>query len=156
MVSMKKHTILFSLLGFWLITPHAFAADTRPVIVQQVLDGDTFITTKSEHIRIWGINAPEKDEAGFWQAGLEMDGLIRGKKLLCKTRDTDKYGRTVAQCINSSGDDIAAWLVNQGLARDYTRFSKGFYKKTEQQAKDAKRGLWSKKDGLSPHLKFTP
>jgi len=135
---------------------HATQGETRTVIVRQVLDGDTFVTTENEHVRVWGINSPERDEAGYWAAGLFLDLKARGRELHCKVMDTDKYSRTVMQCATPDGVDIGSYMVETGYARDFVRFSKGFYKSEEDSAKKAKRGLWNPKSDYSPHLKYTP
>ncbi|TXH12909.1 MAG: hypothetical protein E6R03_12100 [Hyphomicrobiaceae bacterium] len=137
-------------------TAHATQGETRTVIVRQVLDGDTFVTSENEHVRVWGINSPERDEAGYWAAGLFLDLKARGRELRCKVMDTDKYSRTVMQCVAPDGVDIGSYMVETGYARDFVRFSKGFYKSEEDAAKKAKRGLWNPKSDYSPHLKYTP
>jgi endonuclease YncB( thermonuclease family) len=54
----------------------------------------------------------------------------------------DQYGRTVATC--SVGDaDLGEWLVHNGLALDWPRFSKGRYEAYQRDAERAGRGIWS-------------
>jgi endonuclease YncB( thermonuclease family) len=54
----------------------------------------------------------------------------------------DQYGRTVATC--SVGDaDLGEWLVHNGLALDWPRFSKGRYEADQRDAERAGRGIWS-------------
>ena len=55
-----------------------------------------------------------------------------GQVLDCHVRDIDRYKRRVAQCFLPDGRDIGALMVASGLARDYTRYSKGYYKKYEK------------------------
>lgn len=131
-------------------------AEIRSVIVQHVLDGDTFVTTNNEHIRVWGINSPERDETGYWAAGLFMDMKIRGQELRCKQMDIDKYSRTVMKGATLGGIDIGSYMVETGYARDFTKYSDGFYKPEEKAAKIGKRGLWNPESGYSPKLKYTP
>lgn len=47
----------------------------------------------------------------------------------------------VAKC-NAGGRDIGNWLVSQGWAMAFTRYSTD-YVEAEQGARDAKRGIWS-------------
>ena len=41
---------------------------------------------------------------------------------MCEERDRDRYGRIVAVCY-ASGEDLNAWMVAQGLALVYRRYS---------------------------------
>lgn len=136
------------------ISPHI--GETRSVHVRQVLDGDTFVTAEGEHVRVWGINSPEKDEAGFWAAGLFLDMKVRNSELRCKAMAIDRFERTVMKCATLSGIDIGSWMVETGYARDFTRYSNGAYQAEEKSAKLQKRGLWNPESGYSPSLKYTP
>jgi micrococcal nuclease len=56
-----------------------------------------------------------------------MKKLISGKTLRCQIVDMDRYGRFVAQCFLPDGRDIAAEMMRAGVAREYCRYSRGFY-----------------------------
>lgn len=45
--------------------------------------------------------------------------------------DTDRYGRTVAQCWLPDGRDLACEMVKAGWAVDMPRYSKGAYRRCE-------------------------
>lgn len=130
-------------------------ASFQTVTVKQIIDGDTFISTDNQHIRIWGINSPEKDEAGYWQAVMFLDLKIRYVELKCRLIDKDKYKRSVMQC-NKSGIDIGSYMVQTGYARDFVKYSKGFYKVDEHDAQKAQRGMWNPENEINPDLKYTP
>lgn len=91
----------------------------------QVIDGDS-LRVGSVEVRLWGIDAPEWHEPGGAQATAYLRSLVRGQDVNCETRDTDRYGRTVAQCFVGSMD-IARALVQSGHARDWPRYSGGYY-----------------------------
>lgn len=55
--------------------------------------------------------------------------------------NTDRYGRTVAVCFASDGFDIGRNLVHTGWALAYRQYSMD-YVDTEDNAREAKRGLW--------------
>jgi hypothetical protein len=59
----------------------------------------------------------------------------------CQRRDTDRYGRMVATCA-AGGEDVGGWLVAQGYAIAYRRYSLE-YVPTEDRAREEKRGLWA-------------
>lgn len=114
------------------------------VKVERVIDGDTFVAS-GRKIRVWGINAPEKDETGYKVAGWFLESLVKDGELSCKFIYKDKYQRDVMQCA-SKGVDIGSEMVRFGLAKDYKKYSGGYYRPEEYFAKKAKKGIWSLKD----------
>ena len=96
--------------------------------VSKITDGDTFtLSGTSRRIRIWGLDAPEKDEPGGSLATDVLRDLISGKELDCLVRDIDRYGRIVGQCFLPDGRDITAEMIRSGVATEYCRFSKNYY-----------------------------
>ena len=53
----------------------------------------------------------------------------------------DRYGRTLALC-SVAGEDLNAWMVQQGWAAAFIRYSKK-YVADEATAREARRGMWS-------------
>lgn len=96
------------------------------------IDGDTF-KWGTERVRLWGVDAPEISTQDGVVAATELHYLIEGQTLTCEVKGTDQYGRTVAQCWNESGKDIACLMVGKGLAEDWPYFSRGFYKPCKQE-----------------------
>jgi endonuclease YncB( thermonuclease family) len=138
--------IAAALMGLALPTP----AHADVVGVASVIDADT-IEIHGERIRLYGIDAPEScqtciDASGRTcrcgqRAALALQNLIGRRTVSCQQRDVDRYGRIVAQC--QQGDiDIGEWLVGQGLALAYRRYSKA-YVAAEETASAAKRGVWA-------------
>lgn len=64
--------------------------------VDEANDGDSFITTNDEKVRIAGIDTPEKGHPGAAQAKRYLKKLIDGKKVRIIPKARDKYGRIVA------------------------------------------------------------
>ncbi len=96
--------------------------------VRYVVDGDSlYLHGLKKQIRLWGINAPERNEPGYKQATRQLRSLTLHKHLTCYRQDTDKYGRTVARCENKNGEDISRSMLESGKAKEYCWFSKGFY-----------------------------
>ena len=94
-------------------------------IVTVVHDGDTFRIGK-QSIRLWGINAAELDTRDGPGARDALAGMIGGKNVTCDVRGRS-YKRLVALC-TVDGHDIARLMKNAGKARDWPRFSHGYYR----------------------------
>lgn len=91
----------------------------------RIIDGDTLQI--SEHrIRLWGINAPERNTPLGPSATAYLQRIINDATVTCYPRDTDKWGRIVAQCF-VMGRDIARDMVDSGHAIDMPRYSRGYY-----------------------------
>ena len=128
-----------------LLASPAWADATGPA---RVIDGDT-IQIAGEHIRLHGIDAPEKNQFCWingvsWECGLAASGelvqLTAGKRIICREKDVDRYGRTVAVCYVGLTDVNAAMVAN-GWAPAYRQYSTD-YVGIEQKARAAQRGLW--------------
>ena len=139
------HLLLCTSCG-WLA---ALWLSSQLVGVATVIDGDT-IEIRDQRIRLHGIDAPESsqwctDEAGATircgqQAALALDSLLNGSTVRCEVVDTDRYGRAVATCYVGE-ININAWLVRQGWALAYRKYSTD-YVADEQQAQAQRRGIW--------------
>jgi endonuclease YncB( thermonuclease family) len=136
---------LFVIAPLFQITGLAAADIAGPA---KVIDGDT-IVIHSVKIRLHGIDAPEgaqvcKANGKPYRCGtsatLALARRIGGKPVSCEKRDQDQYGRIVAVC-HASGEDLNSWLISEGLALAYRRYSTDYIDQ-EQTARDARRGLW--------------
>ncbi|MBX3121588.1 MAG: thermonuclease family protein [Nitrospira sp.] len=117
----------------------------------RIVDGDT-INIGGIQIRLEGIDAPETEQTCFgakgdrWQCGKtatqRLAGLIKGEEVTCEKSGEDRYRRTLAFCRLADGTELNAWLVREGLALAFVRYSTR-YVKEEKEAKDARRGLWA-------------
>lgn len=126
-------------------------ADTITGRVDRVTDGDT-MTVAGTKIRMHGIDAPESKQECDGADGkpypcgerarLALEAMALGREVACRVTDTDRYGRTVAQC-SAGGTDLNERMVRTGNAVDYRRYSKGAYSSAEAQARADKLGIWS-------------
>lgn len=107
---------------------------------ERVVDGDTLVAS-GRKIRIWGIDAPEKNTPAYMASSWLLQSFVSEGKLTCKFIDLDKYKRHVMHCL-IDGLDIGAMMVKMGMAKDYTKYSGGYYQQEQSQAKSAKRGIW--------------
>ena len=114
----------------------------------RVIDGDT-IEVASARIRLFGVDAPESAQrclagSSRWSCGEQatraLAGRIDGRSVACEERDRDRYGRVVAVCRHGA-QDVNAWLVREGWAMAYRRYSRD-YVDEEAAARGAQRGLW--------------
>ncbi|WP_170864135.1 thermonuclease family protein [Paracoccus sp. SM22M-07] len=115
-----------------------------------VIDGDT-LHIGGTRIRMFGIDAPEgrqtcaRDRSN-WDCGkASTDALvdtINQREVRCEERDTDRYGRVVAECWTGKRN-LNAWMVAQGWAVAYRQYGGDIYDAEEQSAKNEKRGVWS-------------
>jgi endonuclease YncB( thermonuclease family) len=113
-----------------------------------VIDGDT-IDIHGTRIRLHGIDAPESGQpctinGKAWPCGrraaFALSDKIKGHTVECRPKDTDRYGRSVAVC-RANGDDVSGWMVEQGWAVAYRRYSLD-YVNEERHAANARRGIW--------------
>ena len=114
----------------------------------RVIDGDT-LDVGGVRIRLHGIDAPESGQScraggNRWSCGRDaaraLAGRIGGRSIACQERDRDRYGRVVAVC-SASGMDLNAWMVAEGWAFAYRRYSNA-YVGEESAARAARRGVW--------------
>ncbi|MBB4721711.1 endonuclease YncB(thermonuclease family) [Xanthomonas euvesicatoria] len=114
-----------------------------------VTDGDT-ITVAHQRIRLWGIDAPESaqqcnaHDGSAWPCGRRaaaaLDGYLLDKTVHCQPKDTDRYGRTVAECF-VQGQSVNAWMVRSGWAVAYRQYATAF-EVDERLAQQQRRNLW--------------
>ena len=114
----------------------------------RVIDGDT-IEIGGARVRLHGLDAPESAQSCLaggkrWPCGRRatraLAGLVDGRRTACEQHDRDRYGRIVAVC--RQGDrDVNAWLVAEGWALAYRRYSRE-YVDEESAARAARKGVW--------------
>lgn len=117
-----------------------------------MIDGDT-IEIAGKRIRLYGIDAPESRQTCIrdaktsrcgQEAALALSNRVGSEVVVCDDRGRDRYRRVIAVCRlgGRAGPDINAWMVEEGWALAYRRYSRD-YVKEEGTAEAAKRGLWS-------------
>ena len=118
-----------------------------------VVDGDT-IEIHGESIRFNGVDAPElaqvclngkgkKYRCGAKSADALTSYLSKSSPTACEFVERDRYGRFVGNCFRADGASVQEWLVASGHALDWPRYSNGAYSDRQEEARAAKRGLWS-------------
>ena len=115
----------------------------------KIIDGDT-IHINGEKIRFSGIDTPELKQTCINNkkiifCGLEAKNLlakiIDNRDVNCISEGKDQYKRTLAECF--VGDlSISSYLVREGYAFAYRKYSEKFVK-DEEFAKKNNKGMWS-------------
>lgn len=115
-----------------------------------VVDGDT-LKINGERVRIWGIDAFERDQTcekggevyncGGRALG-ELAAFVGFSQVTCQAVDKDRYGRSVARC-SVGGRDLGDHMVRSGWALDFSHYSNGAYKAVEIEARVKRRGAFA-------------
>jgi micrococcal nuclease len=117
-------------------------------VVTHVTDGDTVWVrvdgpSKPLKVRVLGIDAPERCQAGGQAAREALASRVLGRSVDLAPRTHDDYGRVLSPLL-LGGEDIGAWMVLQGHAWSYRyRRSMGPYAAEEAQARERRRGVFS-------------
>jgi len=118
-----------------------------------VSDGDTITVLNGRtqvRIRLEGVDAPESHQDFGQKAKQLTSSLTFGKTVTINAVTTDRYGRTVARVI-AGGKDVSLELVRAGLAWHYRKYSSDpVLAEAEQEARAAKKGLWSMPNPVPP------
>lgn len=141
------HPRLFAVYLLLALLPTLSLAADIPCKVVGVYDGDTFTcltdAKKQVKVRMAEIDTPESKQPYGTRSQQALSSLVFGKQVTLQVQDTDRYGRTVARAY-VSGTDVNAQLVRQGAAWVYRQYNKDrSLIAIENQARAAKRGLWS-------------
>lgn len=125
MTKVKKRTsnwkkTVFAVAGTIAIVAGSASVAKRNVVfgerVTGITDGDTFVISSGQPIRLYGIDAPEIQYC-FGQKSKEALGKqILGKKVMLKEPMTDRYGRIMA-LVYLNDKLINEFMVKNGYAR---------------------------------------
>jgi endonuclease YncB( thermonuclease family) len=129
------------------------AAAQEPIIGRaSVIDGDT-IEIAGERIRLHGIDAPESwqkcqdGDGGTYRCGKEAAFalerfLAASRPTRCETVERDRYKRLVGVCFRADGQAVNHWLVANGYAVDWEKYSMGAYAAALDKARTSGVGIW--------------
>lgn len=116
---------------------------THPVVT----DGDTLKFGPHLRVRLYGIDAPELEQAcdgGSWPAGRlareTLKQIIEERPVICQQVDWDsRWSRPVSRC-TAAGRDLSEAMVVLGMAWAFVRYSMVFVRQ-ESAAKKAGIGI---------------
>lgn len=150
----KVRRWLLALALAWLGLSASAASDQGYAVVTRVIDGDTVWLRTAERSRIkarlLGLDAPEQCQAHGREStqALREAVLHRAVKVTFVSRDT--YGRDLVR-LALDGQDVGAAMVAQGHAWSYRwKGDPGPYAAQEQQARQARRGLFADPSAQRP------
>ena len=97
--------------------------------VRHVVDGDSlFLNSTKKPIRLWGVDAPEKEDDGYAEATKALTRLALKKPVQCVRIDTDHYERIVARCYLRDNREINRLMIESGTTSEYLYYTLGYYK----------------------------
>jgi len=117
--------------------------------VRHVYDGDSFVLTNSDEIRLIGIDAPEKDEPGADEARAFLTKLIKDKPIRLEgdKEDKDRYKRLL-RYVYVGDTFVNAEMIKSGYAITLFIQPNGNkyqaeFTALETTAKETKTGIWA-------------
>ena len=128
-----------------------------PLLVTEVVDGDTLRLEDGRQVRLVGLQAPKLPlgRSGFkeWPFAKEskqaLEQLTLGKKVSLRYggRQTDRYGRALAHLFLEDGSWVQGEMLRRGMARVYSfRDNRALVRDMqaiERDAREARRGMWA-------------
>tara|TARA_Y100000816_G_scaffold205511_1_gene151630 strand:- start:170 stop:685 length:516 start_codon:yes stop_codon:yes gene_type:complete len=154
----KQKLILISFFFFFSYINFSLSSDQVENVIAgkpKVTDGDT-IKINNKNIRFSGIDAPESYFFGKKQScilnnikilcgNLSKEKLVEkigNQIVICKLeKNKDQYSRLIGECFINN-ESLSVFMVRNGYAFDYPKYSGGKYRKYEIYAKNLSLGLW--------------
>jgi endonuclease YncB( thermonuclease family) len=138
------------------LSPVAHAADFSGRVVG-ISDGDTIKVLhngKAEKIRLYGIDCPEKAQPYGTKAKQFTSAMVFGKEVVIRDYglDNNKFKRTLGEIVLPDGRVVNEELLRAGLAWWYRKYAPNRVDLAalEQEAQQAKLGLWADPDPVPP------
>ncbi len=147
-----KRIAMVALLLWSLACAQAYASTYEGKVVG-VSDGDTVTLLMSGHqvrVRLAEIDAPEKQQPYGQRSKQSLSELVYGKQVKVNQQDRDRYGRVVGR-VYVENLDVNAEQIKRGMAWIYRKYNRDrSLLALEQEARGAKRGLWSDLNPIPP------
>jgi len=116
--------------------------------VSKVTDGDTFVLSNGDKVRMIGINAPENKDIYGKESKHYLEEIILNKSIILKKdefgSDKDRYGRLLRYVFNVD-IDINKKMIEEGYAFAYLTYNfekANQYKLAQLSAKRLQKGMW--------------
>lgn len=150
-----KTCLIFALAAASLV---AIAGDRIAAFVNKIEDGDTVLLTvtnsvKTIRYRLFGIDAPEKDQSFSRTSKARLTELLRKQSVQIEEHGHDRYRRGLCTIYLHDGTDVNLEMIREGMAWHYTYFfTNETYAAAQKEAKESRRGLWIEKNPVEPHV----
>lgn len=152
--------ITLTLLGTILFISNTCLAEILQGRVVSIADGDTLTVLDSSHkqhkIRLAGIDAPEKGQPFGKASKRSLSELAQDQNVIVEWDKRDRYGRIIGKVL-ADGLDVDLEQVRRGLAWWYKKYAdeqspddRDTYEIAEDEARSARRGLWSEQNTVPP------
>lgn len=149
------------LVGPWLLGDLEWSAwsggtaGERTCSVASVHDGDTLRAVcagEKLKVRFYCIDAPEMAQRPWGTESRDHLRRLVGREVRLRIRDTDRYGRKVAEVLSPEGENLNRRMVRDGQAAVYRQYCPDpAYVRLERDARTERLGIWSQ-----PGLQQTP
>ena len=154
----KQKLILISFFFLLFNNISSLSLDNNYLLISgkaKIIDGDT-LKINNKKIRFSGIDAPESYFFGKKQLcilnNIEIQcGKLSKEKLIEKIgnqivncrieKNKDQYSRLIGECFVKS-KSLSVFMVKNGYAFDYPKYSNGKFRKYQINAKNLSLGLW--------------
>jgi len=149
---MTKNCIGMMLLAIMLSTP-SWAWEARVV---GVTDGDTVTVENHDgqrtRIRLWGIDAPERDQPGGGPARTHCASIALWQAVDVQEVARDKYARLLAVLVRPGQNGRPDWSINGNMVRMGHAWAYGTrrWRNAESRAKKEGRGFWAQDSPIPP------
>jgi endonuclease YncB( thermonuclease family) len=128
-------------------------AETFTAKVIAVMDGDTVMVLRGKQkikVRMANIDAPERGQDFGKQSRESLLEMVGKKQVQIETQAVDQYGRIVA-LVSIDGRSVNQEQVKRGMAWEYSHYhSDKTYLDLQNEAQQAKHGLWAQPDAQLP------
>ena len=123
--------------------------------VVRILDGDTyeilFEDSRTERIRMEGIDAPERGMPYYNVSKKYLGQLCFKETIQLDVHETDRYGRKIAFAYLPDGRELSHEMFKAGLAWHYTKYnSDRDMSLLEEGARQSRIGLWKDERPMAP------
>ena len=104
-------------------------------------------------VRLYGIDAPEKNQECALAARKKLGKLIYDKEIRVEVLDVDKYGRYVGK-VYAGARYVNRYMLKEGLAWHYKHYAADdeLLAEAEARAKAAGRGIWATESPCRPRV----
>lgn len=146
--------LLFFLVFICVLNP-VRAGEAYSAKIVAVLDGDTVLILRGSgqpfKVRLAHMDAPEMAQEYGMASRQSLAQLVLNKQVQVSTLAIDAYGRVVA-IVGVDGRNISQEQVWRGMAWADSRSQGSNMLLAQNEAREARRGLWAQRDPLRPDL----